>query len=930
MIRNWGIRNRVLLLALLPIISMGMVLGGYFIRSRVHDLKSSQSALGHAIVKQLAQASKYGLLTDNPVLLEALARTVAQEDNIESVTITDNKNHSLAQVVHSIPPGHGLINSIARNIGAKTGFEGALTFTQPIVLQTAPTGESNKQTAQNAVRVRPSATTSETLGQVTVKLSEVHFAERQAQIIVNGGLILLICLVFSILLALVISGSVVAPIGRIIAMVGRFSSGNHSMRVPEVSGGELGRLEQGINQMAANAQRSQQELQEQVDQATSELRGTLEEMEIKSVELDLARKRAVEASRVKSEFLANMSHEIRTPMNAVVGFSDLLTKTPLNEGQRNYLTAIRQSANMLLALLDNVLSAARLETSKPDIQVRSFLLRDLLEEIVQIGAMDAYAKRLELILHMQGDNDQPLLGDRILLTRALSNLVMNAIKFTDTGSIVIYSHSKPQGLDKVDVEIQIIDTGIGISDQDQRRLFEPFFQVDSSTNRSHGGAGLGLYITKKLIEQLGGSLILTSVPGHGSEFRVSLTFSCDDAVLSQPLLSNLHSVKSKPLLVYEPQLQASDALLSRLEHLGLDSYLVSSQQHLREILQVRNPRDAYSAVLLSLGYDDLREPALLDTLLTGMATGFPALVLVNSVNAEVQADISRRIDGPCLSKSITELALGEQLSRLLDGAPAAIPANDVSDGPILQGANVIVADDNRINRLLARILLEKCGANVLEAKSGQEIVNLLFEHSVNLILLDMHMPGEDGWQVAKRLNSEPFAHLSIPIIALSATRNQESAQILAEHGLADWLTKPLEEDMLREAVMKYIRPGITVRQHEAGSGSRDSGDIRTILADLRPPIRQMLMEDLPMQWRAIETAWQSRNLQQLKEQVHKLNGSAAFCKLVRLRDVCEQLENYLRDRQETEIPHLIVQLAEEVRRTIAQLDNLDVRLAADS
>ncbi|MGH8307281.1 MAG: histidine kinase dimerization/phospho-acceptor domain-containing protein, partial [Gammaproteobacteria bacterium] len=442
MIRNWGIRNRVLLLALLPIISMGMVLGGYFIHSRVHDLKSSQSALGHTIVNQLAQASKYGLLTHNPVLLETLTRSVAQEDNIESVIITDNDNHVLAQADHSIPPGRGLINSIARNIGAKTGFEGALMFSQPITLQI---GNPGGRTGQNIVRTRLSTGTNENLGKVTVKLSEVHFAERQAQIIVNGGIILLICLAFSILLALVISGSVVAPIGRIIAMVERFSSGNHSIRVPEVSGGELGRLEQGINQMAANAQRSQQELQEQVDQATSELRGTLEETEIKSVELDLARKRAVEASRVKSEFLANMSHEIRTPMNAVLGFSDLLTKTPLNEGQRNYLAAIRQSANMLLALLDNVLSAARLETSKPDIQVHSFRLRGLLEEIVQIGAMDAYAKRLELILHIQGEADQPLLGDQILLTRALSNLVMNAIRFTDTGSIIIYSHSKPHG-----------------------------------------------------------------------------------------------------------------------------------------------------------------------------------------------------------------------------------------------------------------------------------------------------------------------------------------------------------------------------------------------------------------------------------------------------------------------------------------------------
>ncbi|MGH8402618.1 MAG: ATP-binding protein, partial [Gammaproteobacteria bacterium] len=538
--------------------------------------------------------------------------------------------------------------------------------------------------------------------------------------------------------------------------------------------------------------------------------------------------------------------------------------------------------------------------------------------------MDAYAKRLELILHIQGGADQPLMGDRILLTRALSNLVMNAIKFTDTGSIVIHSDSRPQERNKLAVEIQIIDTGIGIREPDRRRLFEPFSQIDGSPNRPHGGAGLGLYITKKLIEQLNGSLTLTSIPGHGSEFRVSLTFALDDAAPPAPPPSTPHSGMRKPLLVYESQPQAADALLARLEHLGWKSYLVNSQQQLREMLQARNPRNAYSAVLLSLGYDDLREPALLDTLLTDAATGFPALALANSVNVEVQADISRRIAGPCLSKSITETALGEQLARLLDGISASNPADEAADDPALRGHNVIVADDNRINRLLTRILLEKCGANVLEAKTGQEILNLLYDHSVDLILLDMHMPGEDGWQVAKRLKSGPSGHLAIPIIALSATRNQESAQMLAEHGLAAWLTKPLEESTLRETVLKYIRPGITARQQMPRSVLRSPEDMQADFAGLRPAIRQMLMEDLPIQLQAIETAWRDRNLQHLKEQVHKLNGSAAFCKLVRLHDVCEQLENHLRERQETEIPHWITQLGEEVRRTIAQLGNLDV------
>ncbi|MGB9428360.1 MAG: ATP-binding protein [Gammaproteobacteria bacterium] len=923
MIRNWSIRNRVLLLALLPVVSLGIVLSGYFISSRVHDLKASQAALGHAIVNQLAPASVYGLLTHNAQALQALAQNATQEQNVELVTIADNTGHVLAATGHSMPQGRGLMSDIARRIGAQTGFEGALIFTRPITLSNEPIDESSEATGVHNTNAPPSTGTAKVLGSVTVRLSEVRFAERQAQIIVNGGIILLICLALSILLALIISGSVVNPIGRIIIMVRRFSAGDRAARVLEHSGGELGRLEQGINHMAANSQRSQHELQEQVDQATAELRGTLEEMEIKSVELDLSRKRAVEASQVKSEFLANMSHEIRTPMNAVLGFSDLLTKTPLNDGQRLYLATIRQSAQTLLALLDNVLNAARLETGEPSIQLRAFVLRDLLEEIVQVNAMDAYAKQLDLVLHIDGDSSQQLLGDRVKLTRVLSNLVTNAIKFTDTGSVVIRCHTRQNGPDKVDMDISINDTGIGIREQDRRRLFEPFFQIDSSADRQHGGAGLGLYITKRLVEQMGGALTLTSAFGHGSEFHVSLAFARDTTSALPPAVS-IPAGRRQTLLVYEPHAQAAEALVLRLARLGWKTRQVISHVELQELLHAQNLGGVYAAALLSLNYADMRKPAWLDTLLADAAAGLPALALVNSVNAEVHADISRRLTGPCLPKSITEAVLGSRLDELLGNVPSQVSAEPASDAQALRGMKVIVADDNRINRLLARILLEKYGAIALEAKTGQEIMNLMTEHSVNLILLDMHMPDEDGWQVAMRLKSAQSGRAAIPVIALSATRNEKPAQTLAEHGLADWLTKPLDEITLREVVLKHVRLG-AMAPHAIGT--TPPRNLKTTLADLRPPIRQMLTEDLPVQWQAIESAWQDRDFPHLMQYVHKLNGSAAFCRLVNLRELCERLEGRLRDKNHAGLTDLLAQLGGEVCNILTQLGGVELNSA---
>ncbi len=918
MIRNWGIRNRVLLLALLPVISLGLALGVYLIRVRVQDLRASQMILGHALAEQLAPASEYGVFSNNPHILRALVTAAIREPNVEAVIIADRSGHLLAQATRPIIPAHGIINDVTRRIGSETGFKGLLVFSYPIMLQSVSTGEFGELLGEQSKKPAISAGMHLVLGTVTVKLSEESLAERQAQIIVNSGIILLVCLALSILLALAISGSVAAPIGRVIAMVKRFSAGEYDARVPLRSGGEIGLLEHGINDMAANAQRTQHELQEQVEQATVELRETLEEMEIKTVELDLARKRALAASRAKSEFLANMSHEIRTPMNAVLGFGDLLAKTSLDQGQRSYLATILRSAHVLLALLDDVLHAARLETGTPDIQLHSFLLHDLLEEIIQITAIEAYAKNIEFVLHIQNNLGYPLLGDRVKLGRALSNLVINAIKFTDAGSVVISSRSEPLEQGSIQVHIHVADTGIGIHEQDRRKLFEPFAQIDGSSRRRHGGTGLGLYITKKLVEQMGGTLTLTSTPTHGSEFHLSLPFQLDQETSPTPGVIAKHAGAQRSLLVYEPHPQAAVALLDRLRRLGWKTRPVDSLSRLREELRAENLHDIHAAAVLSLGYAELQAPESLDNLFADTAGGFPRLTLVSSLSAEVQADISARTGGPCLPKSINETVLTEQIEQLFENIPGADGTAAVSVNTDMEGLCVVVADDNRINRLLSRMLLEKHGATVLEAETGQQLMELLTAGTVDLILLDMHMPGEDGWQVAKRLkNSRPQA-ASIPVIALSAMDNDGSAAALAGYGLAGWLVKPLDEVLLTEMILKHAHRHVTTGPENSPVQDTDAA-LDRVIADLRPSIRQMLMEDLPEQWQAIKGAWQAHNLPQLQQLVHKLNGSAAFCRLDVLRALCARTEHSLGDGDHTVFSGLLPQMSAEVQLILEKL-----------
>ncbi|MFA7387571.1 MAG: ATP-binding protein, partial [Thiohalobacteraceae bacterium] len=561
-----GIHSRILLTTLLPTIVIATVLGSYFIHTRIRDLGEALFDRGNAIANQLAPASEYGVFAGNHEILQTIADSALREPDVVRIAIVDRTHRPLVQA------------QAPTSADAQPGD--LLDFEAPISIQRLAV--SDYEEPADLRHGHP-------IGWVRVSLSREETRERQRQVVLTSGLITLSVLTLSLIFALRVSRSVARPMLELTQAVQRLGAGDLRVRVREQSTGELGMLERGINGMAGALEAAHAELQDQVDQATVELRETLEAVEIQNVELDLARKRALQTSREKSEFLANMSHEIRTPMNGLLGFIDLLLRTPLNAEQRDYTTTIRKSATNLLVIVNDILDFSKIESGKLSIENIPFDLREALEDSVDLMAPVAHSKGLELILLIYSDVPLQLYGDSNRIRQVLLNLLGNALKFTSQGSVVVRAMLEDDdACTDACIRISVSDTGIGLNEEQQGRMFLAFSQADSSATRRFGGTGLGLFISKKLVELMGGHIGLESASGEGSTFWFTLRCSRleaghDEQPSEEQLALGRHAV------VYDAHPLARLACRHALESWGIQVDEVGDCTCLRELADSEDP-----------------------------------------------------------------------------------------------------------------------------------------------------------------------------------------------------------------------------------------------------------------------------------------------------------------------------------------------------
>ncbi len=535
--------------------------------------------------------------------------------------------------------------------------------------------------------------------------------------------------------------------------------------------------------------------------------------ELKRIEEALRRTKdeAEIANRAKSDFLANMSHEIRTPMNAIIGISELLLNANPTDSQREYLAMVLSSAESLMSIINDILDFAKIEAGKFALERRVFDVRNGLGDTIKSHGIRAHAKNLELVFYVAPDVPELAVGDLGRLRQVLINLLGNAVKFTETGEIVVEVSRLPDdGEEGVRLAVSVRDTGIGIPQDKLESIFGEFEQVDSSTTRTYGGTGLGLAITSRLVGLMGGKIGVTSRPGYGSCFTFSVRLGLPLGEEFQVRLDAPHTLDDLRVLIVDDNETNRRILVEMVLNWGMQPHSVASAQ--AAIEQLRSAATAGHPISIVLSdfnmpqHDGLQlaqwirdDPELADThvIMLTSSTGIS--------DSERLADLGVQLR---LTKPVKQSEVFNAIQSTLQ-LEHVMPEAGLKDAPAAPTAaaalKVLLAEDNRVNQKLAMGILSQQGHEVVVANDGGEAVQLFETGDFDVILMDVQMPVLDGLDATRHIRQlEEGSGRHVPIIALTARAMREDEQKCLDAGMDDYLSKPIRQQQLAEKLAPLI------------------------------------------------------------------------------------------------------------------------------
>jgi two-component system sensor histidine kinase BarA len=897
-----SLKDWVILLTIIPTTLIGFSLAGYFSYNRYVELNDFLDQRSQSIIEPLAIASTDPMLDNNRDKLRDLINFThrSQSSIVKGITVFTKDNQVFVTSAY-----HDNANKMRIKAGSaiptNTLFEqnsDYLIVRSPIIVKSLAE-EDPSQLSQNNI------------GYIAMQIekSQVRYIQ-QTEILIAFGIALLAS-ILSAFFSIRLISNVTRPVISMVQAIDRIREGKLESRVNGQLIGELNFLKSGINAMAQSLGDYHDEMQGSIEQATHDLRESLEQFEIQNVELDISKRKAQEANRVKSEFLANMSHELRTPLNGVIGFTRQVLKTPLTNTQRDYLQTIERSSANLLAIINDILDFSKLDAGKMVIEKIPFSVREAVEETLTLLAPSAHKKNIEISLQINKNFPDSLIGDAMRIKQIMINITNNAIKFTDKGSVNIDIESESINERTAVIKVSVTDTGIGINIEQQKAIFEAFGQADKSVSRLYGGTGLGLVISQRLVDEMNGTMGVLTEEGKGSTFW--FTFQCEINPIPMSELIDYQALADKTILYFEPHDHSRNAthdILSTWE------MAVTPVKNIAQLELVLSDSQHYDFALIG---HDVTPTALVELkkMIQSLKVNISSIhIAINSNSPNLQEVLLRSGADSCLSKPITPERLSKTfLPQLQMNQEKLLPAENII--PI----KVLAVDDNDANLKLINALLLEQVAEVTLASNGYQAVELCKNEKFAMIFMDIQMPIMDGITALENIKAHTFNDKT-PTIAVTAHALNEEKDKLLKVGFDAYMTKPIDEAMLRHTIYEYCDLALlgnsTDRQHSNKNNQLKNNICNTenepqssLVIDwplslsraankpeLARDMLKGLVQSLPEIKINISESLTSQDIEQLKVLIHKLNGACCYTGVPKLGKITHLIETQLKNGAE--------------------------------